>query len=131
MSRPQEFIEDFRALWERAYESPEQASLLVPFFHVPCTIVGGDGSISYLEDSEGVLRFLQERLDAFLEGGVVHAKVWGVDVHTLADYSCLLMLNWELRRADQSIERSYRICYNLILVSDEWKILLSTYQSGS
>ena len=58
-------------------------------------------------------------------------KVWGVEARTLTDYSALLMVNWELRRVDESIERVYRICYNMVRSSDVWKILLSTYQDGA
>ena len=131
MRQPQDLIEDFRVSWEHVYASRGEVDRLVPFFLIPCTIVSADGTVSHLCDIREVQSFLQERLESFLQGGVVSARVWGVEELALAENAALVMVNWELRRNDHSIERAYRICYNLVRVANDWKILLSTYQGGS
>ena len=129
--QPQDLIEDFRVNWERVCASPAEVDRLAPFYFIPCTIVAADGTVSHLSDQRDVVTFLQDRLESFLRGGVVSARVWGVEVLALAEYAALVTVNWELRRNDNSVERAYRICYNLVRVADDWKILLSTYQDGS
>jgi hypothetical protein len=131
MKEPEDFIEAYRATWERVLAAPEEVNLLTPFFRLPCSSVGADGTVSCFSDAAEIQAFLQSRLDSFLKGGAVSVHVWGVESLTLASNSVLIMVNWELRRADQSVERAYRICYNVVEVSGDWKILVLTYQGGS
>jgi hypothetical protein len=125
-----EFLERYRATWEDVLAGAEDISDLASFFHVPCMTVDPNGAVSWIADAASIDTFLQSRHDAFRAGGVVRPLSWGIEAHTLGPRAAVASLNWELHRGDGSVERTYRICYGVVRVADDWKFLLLTYQSG-
>lgn len=124
-------IEDYRATWEKVMNSKEDVASLNRFFHVPCTMVGADGAVSTFRGPDEIQAFNKSRLDLFKKGGAVKAKLRGSDVVTLGTQCALLSANWELCRADDSVERAWRHYYNMVRTSSGWRVLLSTFAVGS
>lgn len=101
------------------------------FFNVPCLMIGAEGAISHFSTPESIQSFNQSRLEAFKAGGATKAKLRGFDVTTLGDHCTLAVVNWELARADGSVERAWRHYYNLLRGPDGWRIVFSAFQVGS
>jgi len=131
MDELRELIQDYRATWEKVMNDKEDVASLNRFFHVPCTMVGADGAVSTFRAPTELQAFNTSRRDLFKKGGAVKPKLRGCDIVTLGTRCALVSANWELCRADDSVERAWRHYYNLVRTSDGWKVLLSTFAVGS
>ena len=131
METPQEFIERYRSSWEQVMSGRSGIASMTTFFNVPCLMIGAEGAISQYPTPESIQSFNQSRLDAFNAGGATTARVRGCDVTTLGRHCALAVVNWELCRADGTLERAWRHYYNLLRKPDGWRIVLSAFQVGS
>jgi hypothetical protein len=128
---PQEFVERYRRSWEQVMRGSSDIAAMTAFFNVPCLTMSAEGTISQYSTSESIHSFNQSRLDAFQAGGATTARLRGCDVATLGNHGALALVNWELCRADGSVERAWRLYYNLVRKPDGWRIVLSAFQVGS
>jgi hypothetical protein len=124
-------IERYRAEWERVLSGRGDVDELNIFFHLPCIFVGADGSAALLRAAPDISGFHRPRLDLFQKGGVATPRNRDFDVVQMGARSALVSVTWELCRADDSIERSWRHSYNVINTEAGWKILVSTFQAGA
>lgn len=131
MESPQEFVERYRSTWEQVMNGRSDIASVTVFFNVPCLMVGAEGTISQYSTPESLESFNRSRLDAFRAGGATKARLRGCDVTTLGNHCALALVNWELCRADGSVERAWRHYYNLLRNPDGWRIVLSAFQVGS
>jgi hypothetical protein len=131
METPREFVERYRSNWEQVMNGRSDVASMTGFFNVPCLMIGADGAISHYSTPESIQSFNQSRLEAFSAGGATRASLRGCDVTTLGGHCTLAVVNWELSRADGSVERAWRHYYNLLRKPDGWRILFSTFQVGS
>ena len=131
MQTPKEFVERYRDSWEQVMNGRSPVASMTEYFNVPCLMVGAEGTLSEYSTAESIQSFNQSRLDAFRAGGATKAKLRGCDVTTLGNHCALAVVNWELCRADGSVERAWRHYYNLLLTPEGWRIVLSAFQVGS
>jgi len=126
-----DLIERYRACWVTVMRETHDVGSLNGFFHLPCFFIGGDGSVSCFRTADDISAFHGPRLDQFLKGGVTNNRVRSCDVLSLGTRSALALVNWELVRADDSVERAWRHSYNVVKTDHGWKIVVSTFQGGS
>ena len=131
MQTPKEFVERYRDSWEQVMNGRSPVASMTEYFNVPCLMVGAEGTLSEYSTAESIQSFNQSRLDAFRAGGATKAKLRGCDVTTLGNHCALAVVNWELCRADGSVERAWRHYYNLLRTPEGWRIALSAFQVGS
>jgi hypothetical protein len=131
MEAPRDFVERYRAAWEQVMSGNASIESMTPFFHTPYIMIGAEGALSQFATPQEISSFNQSRLEVFRAGGAEKARLRGCDVTTLGAHCALAVVNWELSRADNSIERAWRHYYNLLHTKDGWKIVLSAFQTGS
>lgn len=131
METPREFVERYRSTWEQVMNGGSGIASMTGFFNVPCLMIGAEGAIAQYSTPESIQSFNQSRLEAFNAGGATKARLRGCDVTTLGSHCTLAVVNWELCRADGSIERAWRHYYNLLRGQDGWRIVLSAFHVGS
>jgi hypothetical protein len=131
METPREFIERYRSAWEQVISGTSGIASMTMFFNVPCLMIGAEGAISQYSTAQQIESFNQSRLEAFNAGGATKARLRGCDFMTLGNHSALAVVNWELCRADGSVERAWRHYYNLLRGPAGWRIVLSAFQVGS
>ena len=131
METPQEFIERYRSTWEQVMSGTSGITSIATFFNLPCLMIGAEGAISQYSTLQQIQSFNQSRLEAFNAGGATKARLRGCDVMTLGNHCSLAVVNWELCRADGSVERAWRHYYNLLRGPEGWRIVLSAFQVGS
>jgi len=124
-------IERYRTAWEKVIRQTGDVDSLNTFFHLPCIFVGGDGSALLFRARDDISAFHRPRLDLFRKGGVEKPKTKDFDVVPLGSRSALVSVSWELRRAEDSVERAWRHSYNVLRNERGWKILVSTFQAGA
>jgi len=125
------FIEDYRATWEAVMRERSDVQELTRFFHVPCFMISNDGSFSQYNSETSIVEFNRSRYDAFQAGGAAVAKFRGADISSLGPHASTAVVNWELLRPDQTIERAWRHYYTIRRLEDGNKILVSAFQTGS
>lgn len=123
-------IEAYRACWDAVIRGEAPLSGLDLFFSEPCFMVGADGAMRHYAAQEDVTAFNQTRLDAFRAGGVARARLRAVDVQDEGPHLSLAAVNWELVRADGSLERASRH-YSTFRAGDPPRIIVSAFQAGS
>lgn len=131
MDELKRFIERYRASWEKTIVESGNVDGVNEFFHLPCIFIAADGAPSLFRSTEDISAFHRSRLELFRKGGVTKPRTKDFDVLPLGTRSALISVSWELRRADDSIERAWRHSYNVLSVSAGWKILVSTFQAGA
>ena len=131
MGELRDFVEAYRRTWEDVMNGTDRVESLTPFFNIPCIMLDAEGTISTYREAEQVREFNDSRRIAFERGGAVKANLRGVDVSTLGPFAAQITVNWELCRSDNSIERAWRHYYSVAQSEGAWKILLSTFQTGS
>lgn len=124
-------IERYRASWETIIRDSGNVDDVNQFFHLPCTFVGADGSVSVFRVAEDISAFHRLRLDLFRKGGARKLKTMDFAATPLGTRSALVSISWELCRDDDSIERSWRHSYNVVMTDRGWKILVSTFQASA
>jgi hypothetical protein len=124
-------IEGYRAAWVTVMRETRDVDSLNGFFHLPCFFIGGDASVSCFRNAHDISAFHRPRLEQFLKSGVTNNRVRSCDVLSMGTRSALALVNWELVRADDSIERAWRHSYNLVRTDRGWRIVVSTFQAGS
>lgn len=131
MQTPREFVESYRRAWEQVMSGGAGIASMTRFFNVPCLMIGAEGALAQYATPESILSFNQSRLEAFNAGGATSARLRACDVTTLGSHCALAVADWELCRADGSVERAWRHYYNLLRGADGWRIVLSAFQVGS
>ena len=97
-------------------------------YHAPMLTMRGDGSIHCLASKEEVATFFQGVVDGYAkEGGGRPSGLSDLEVTGLGGKSVLATMQWDMLNADGSVIRSWRQSYNLVRVSKEWRILVSTF----
>ena len=125
------FIEDYRKSWEDVMNDRRDVDVLTPFFHVPCLMFGADGTMTQYQSEAEIVAFNESRRDSFKAGNATLAELRGVDTQSLGQHLALAIVNWELKRSDGSLERSWRHYYTIRRSGDDAAILVSTFQAGS
>ncbi len=125
------FIGSYRAAWEDVIAGRADVSALTRFFHLPCMVVEIDGSVTLQQSQEDLLAFNAARLASFREGGAAAARIRSMDVLTQGPRAAMAVVNWEILRADGSLERAWRHYYMLALGGETPKILVSNFQIGA
>lgn len=131
MDRVRQLIEDYRSCWESVIQGDLALSALDGFFNVPCFMVLVDGSMKLYTSTAEVTEFNQSRLDVFLGGRVQNASLRAVDVQSQGQHLSLATVNWELTRADGSLERAWRHYYTILASAPKPTIVISAFQLGS
>lgn len=131
MDPVRQFIEDYRSCWENIIRGDLALSALDGFFNVPCFMVAADGSMKLYTSKSDVTEFNQSRLDAFVGGDVRNASLRAVDVQSQGLHLSLATVNWELTKADGSLERAWRHYYTILAGAPKPTIVISAFQLGS
>ncbi len=133
MLSERQLIESYRASWEAVIRGSEPLEELVPYFHVPCFMVSNAGTMSHYTSQSEISQFNRSRLEAFRAGGVHNANLRAVDVQSQGPYLTLAIVNWELTREDNSLERAWRHYYTILASPENAppKIVVSAFQTGS
>lgn len=130
MNQHKDFVEDYRRTWEQVMNVGEVSSL-TRFFNIPYFAVGADGTVTLVNSEAEVHSFIQARLDQFQRDKATRALTRGCDVLSLGTASALIVVNWELQRADGTMARVWRHYYNMVQTPVGLKILVSTFSRGS
>ncbi len=104
---------------------------LIVFFNFPCFMVSIEGAMKLYASKSEITQFNQSRLDAFTDGGVQNALLRAVDVQSQGQILSLVTVNWELTRADSSLERAWRHYYTILAGTPYPTIVISAFQLGS
>ncbi len=105
MDNVKDFIDEYRATWEKAVAS-DDVSPLTRFFHIPYVAVGADGSVALHSSEADVRRFNQSRLELFARDQATRWRFRGCDAMTLGSQSTFVTVNWEGQRADGTTARA-------------------------
>ncbi len=128
-------LKDFPTLycdtWQAVIEGKKGCEALNPYFHLPCHMILTDGQPRDISTETDLIAFNEQRRAAFLGGGVTQARLCGSDLTTQGAHTALITANWELLRADGSLERSWRHFYTMIRPAKSWVIVVSAFRSGS
>jgi hypothetical protein len=131
MTDPRSFLEAYRADWETVILGAKPLEAMTGFFRRPCFMVSLDGTATLYETETEILAFNASRLSAFREGGVTTCRYRGIDLVSQGPHVTLAIANWELLRADGTIERAWRHYYTLLETGDRTEILVSAFQTGA
>ena len=131
MDAARQLIEDYRSTWENVIRGDLPLSALDGFFNLPCFMVSVDGAMKLYTSKSEVTEFNQSRLDAFVGGGAQNATLRAVDVQSQGQHLSLATVNWELTRADGSLERAWRHYYTILAGAPKPTIVISAFQVGS
>lgn len=125
------FLEDYRSTWLEVIRGGRSLDDLTGFFRAPCFMVGLDGMATLYATREDIRAFNAGRLEAFRAGGAADARFRGIDLLSQGAFVTLAIVNWELLRADGSMERAWRHYYTLLEAGDRVEILVSAFQTGA
>lgn len=100
---------------------------IVPFYHVPCVTVRGDGSVHAFQTRSEIEKFFRGVAERYANDGYRSGSFYDLDVIPIGGRSALATLTWEQLREDKSILRKWRHSYNLVRVDKGWQILTSTF----
>ena len=131
MTEIHQLIERYRATWEGVIRGDLPLAALDGFFHIPCFMVSIDGAMTLYAQSADIRAFNQSRLDAFRGGGVRNAMLRGVDLQSQGPHVALATVNWELSRADGSLERAWRHYYTVLTGAGAPAFVVSAFQTGA
>lgn len=131
MDAVRHLIEDYRSCWEHVIRGEQSLSALDGFFNIPCFMVSIDGSMTLYTSQSEVTEFNQSRRDAFVEGHVQNATLRAVDVQSQGQNLHLATVNWELTKADGSLERAWRHYYTILVGTPSPTIVISAFQLGA
>ena len=131
MSDSAAFVGSYRAAWEDVIAGRAEVSALTRFFHLPSLMIGIDGGVTLYQAEDEIAAFNAARLASFREGGVAKARIRSVDVLSQGPRAAMAVVNWELLRADDTLERAWRHYYTLALGGPAPKILVSNFQIGA
>jgi hypothetical protein len=126
-----DFPKLYRDTWQGVIDGSFGCEELNRFFHIPCHMILTDGQPVDITTATDLLAFNEQRRAAFLAGGVATARLCGSDLTTQGSHTALITANWELLRADGSLERSWRHFYTMIRPAKSWVIVVSAFRSGS
>lgn len=133
MQSARQLVSDYRQTWENVIQGDAPLEELDRFFNVPCFMVSLDGQMTLYASQAEVTDFNQTRLDAFRAGGVRNASLRAVDLSSQGQHLNLAVVNWELTRADGSLERAWRHYYTILDngVNAAPTIVVSAFQTGA
>lgn len=131
MRAAEKLISDYRATWEQVIRDHAPVTKLDRFFNLPCLMVSLDGEPELYQSRDRITAFNRSRLDAFRAGGVQNAALRGVDMTNQGPHLTLAVVNWELTRADGSLERAWRHYYTILERADAPTIMVSAFQTGA
>ena len=94
-------------------------------------MVSVDGAMKLFTSKSELTDFNQTRLDAFVDGGARNATIRAVDVQSQGQHLSLATVNWDLTRADGSLERAWRHYYTILAGAPKPTIVISAFQIGS
>ena len=131
MSDVADFLDSYRSTWEAVILAQRPLDDLTGFFRAPCFMVGLDGVTTLYDTPEAIREFNETRLTAFRAGKVAQCRFRGIDQTSQGPHVTLATANWELLRADGSIERAWRHYYTLLRSDAQLQILVSAFQTGA
>ncbi len=133
MQAARQLVSDYRQTWENVIREDAPLDALDRFFHVPCFMVSLDGQMTLYASQPEITNFNQTRLDAFRTGGVQNASLRAVDLFSQGQHLSLAVVNWELTKADGSLERAWRHYYTILDNGDiaAPTIVVSAFQTGA
>ncbi len=121
----------YRDTWQAIIEGAVGCEELNKFFHLPCHMILADGTPVDIATPSDLVAFNEQRRAEFLRGGVTVARLCGSDLTTQGSHTALITANWELLRADGTLERSWRHFYTMIRPDKSWVIVVSAFRAGS
>ena len=111
------FVTAFRSF------SGEQIAAL---YLVPNVSVSADGTVGCLQTCQEVGSYFQSVVDSCYGNGCRSCQYKDLDVVRIGSRSALGTVTWELLREDESVLKTWRESYNLVLSSGGLKIFAST-----
>ena len=114
MDPSRQLIADYSQCWTAVVRGDEPLAALDRYFNVPCFMVSLEGVMTPYATQAQITAFNQTRLDAFRAGDVHTASLRAVDVLSQGPHVDLAIVNWELTRADGSLERAWRHYYTIL-----------------
>lgn len=133
MEAARQLISDYSDSWQAVIRNEAPLPELDRYFNVPCFMVSLNGAMKLYASRSEITAFNQSRLDAFRAGNVHNASLRAVDVLSQGAYLTLAIVNWELTRADGSLEKAWRHYYTILAGENGAApmIVISAFQIGS
>ena len=104
---------------------------IAKLYCVPTVTMRGDGSIHCLQSHEELARFFQGVLDTYKGQGHAGTTMHDLSVVPIGARSALATMTWKMLRADGSTIREWRQSYNVVRLTEGWRILVSTFHVGN
>ena len=99
----------------------------VGLYHVPALSVRADGSVKLMESVSQVDEFFRAVSAAWEREGYSHFTTSDLVAQSLGSRSMLVTFTWHMRRADDSLIKSWRQSYQLVRVDRDWRVIASTF----
>lgn len=104
------------------------AEEITRFYHDPTVTLRADGSLHLLRGRTDIRNFFEGVLDSAYRPFHFHHGVFhGLEVKSMGARSALVTMEWDLRRADDTVIRRWWQSYNLLNTAGRWEILVSTF----
>lgn len=100
---------------------------IAELYHMPSITMRGDGSIHCLQSRRDLAQFFQGVADSYYKEGFRSGNFANFEVVPIGSRSALAALDWEMRRGDGGVIRTWRQSYNVVHVRGQWQILVSTF----
>jgi len=104
---------------------------IASLYHAPTITVRGDGSIHCLRSHEELARFFQGVAETYRREDLRSSTMHDTEVVPIGQRSALTTMTWKALRADGSLARQWRQSYNLVRLTEGWRILVSTFHLSS
>jgi len=123
-------IQSFFNQYNEAFASVD-GNRIASLYHAPTITVRGDGSIHCLRSHEELARFFQGVADTYHREGSRSSTMHDTEVVPVGQRSALTTMTWKMLRADGSLMRQWRQSYNLVRLTEGWRILVATFHLSS
>jgi hypothetical protein len=123
-------IQAFFNQYNEAFASVD-GNRIASLYHAPTITVRGDGSIHCLRSHEELARFFQGVVETYHREDLRSSTMHDTEVVPIGQRSALTTMTWKALRADGSLARQWRQSYNLVRLTEGWRILVSTFHLSS
>ena len=124
---------EIRAFFDRYNEAfaSFDGNRIASLYHAPTITVRGDGSIHCLGSHEELAQFFQGVADTYRREGSRGSTMHDTEVVPIGQRGALTTMTWKMLRADGGLIKQWRQSYNLVRVTEGWRILVSTFHLSS
>jgi hypothetical protein len=123
-------IQAFLDQYNEAFSSTD-GNRIASLYHAPTITVRGDGSIHCLRSHEELAQFFQRVAETYHREGSRRSTMHDTEVVPIGQRGALTTTTWKMLRADGSLIKQWRQSYNLVRLTEGWRILVSTFHLSS